>query len=324
MPSTQSDLPELSAPATQLAGNEVPDWDRIEGELHCPRCAYNLRTLTGSRCPECGLDLDWPAIITADARKEHIPLFEYQWRKRPIQALLRSLVMSVTPWRSWKIIPLTATPRIGPLIIQPILAVFVAIPLVVLSGIVTKVLVGLIFQSRVSFAPLRFFLPSDAAFKISLQQQGLLGMTIFLFQCLFHQTISRRRIRRSHLLRISVFVVLALTVKEIAQPCIWGASYTGYRYLPLLPHLDFALDAMFEIAFMLLMTWVLSRAFRDYLCIPRAWAVAVAVIALTALMWITITIGTCVLFDAWDTWLVDLWIHCWPGVSRLVDLIFGF
>jgi hypothetical protein len=29
----------------------------IEGDLYCPECGYNLRTLTSDRCPECGYDI---------------------------------------------------------------------------------------------------------------------------------------------------------------------------------------------------------------------------------------------------------------------------
>lgn len=29
-----------------------------ERDTPCPRCAYNIRALTGSRCPECGSDLE--------------------------------------------------------------------------------------------------------------------------------------------------------------------------------------------------------------------------------------------------------------------------
>ncbi len=29
----------------------------IEGDLYCPECEYNLRTLTSNRCPECGYDI---------------------------------------------------------------------------------------------------------------------------------------------------------------------------------------------------------------------------------------------------------------------------
>ncbi len=40
----------------------------IESDLYCPKCGYNLRGLTGNRCPECGDDI---AIIRE--RKSQIP-----------------------------------------------------------------------------------------------------------------------------------------------------------------------------------------------------------------------------------------------------------
>jgi len=40
-----------------------PDWDAIDFDVLCSRCDYNLRTLTRPRCPECGLEFQWPEVL---------------------------------------------------------------------------------------------------------------------------------------------------------------------------------------------------------------------------------------------------------------------
>ncbi len=52
----------------------------IEVDLYCPKCGYNLRGLTGNRCPECGDD-----ITIIRERKSQIP-----WLYRDKEGLLRA------------------------------------------------------------------------------------------------------------------------------------------------------------------------------------------------------------------------------------------
>src|SRR5437660_519589 len=95
-----------------------PDWAHFELEVHCPRCGYNMRMLTGSRCPECGLDFDWGQIIAAAQERLESPLFEYQARKRPVRSLFATLWLAMRPRRLWKITPLALEPRVGLLLVQ--------------------------------------------------------------------------------------------------------------------------------------------------------------------------------------------------------------
>src|SRR6266850_983033 len=88
-----------------------PDWDHFALDLFCPRCGYNLRMLTGNRCPECGLDLDWNRIIAATQGLLDSPFFEHQWHTQPVRSLLRTIVLAFFPRRMWRSIVLEAIPR---------------------------------------------------------------------------------------------------------------------------------------------------------------------------------------------------------------------
>lgn len=54
----------------------------------CPKCDYDLRGLTGQRCPECG---------QAFSSRE---VAEYADRRWPPQRLFRTLILATIPWFS--------------------------------------------------------------------------------------------------------------------------------------------------------------------------------------------------------------------------------
>jgi hypothetical protein len=47
--------PEAAGGATAVEAAPLP---AIDVDIFCPRCAYNLRSLTGIRCPECGTNIE--------------------------------------------------------------------------------------------------------------------------------------------------------------------------------------------------------------------------------------------------------------------------
>lgn len=89
-----------------------PDWATLEVALRCPGCGYNLFMLTESRCPECGIPLDWPELL-AEARRPDTErwLFEHCWRRRPLRSLAATLGMTLMPWRLWRRVRLTDRPN---------------------------------------------------------------------------------------------------------------------------------------------------------------------------------------------------------------------
>src|ERR1051325_4004070 len=104
----------MSAPdPVQNQANAPPDWATLTIDLHCPRCGYNLRMLTGSRCPECGLDLEWERIVASAQSRIDSPLFEYRWRIEPVGSFIRTIQFAMRPWRLWKRISLADDPDVG-------------------------------------------------------------------------------------------------------------------------------------------------------------------------------------------------------------------
>lgn len=59
--------------------------DQIAEDVYCPACAYNLRTLTSNRCPECGLD-----IAFIKSAESHLP-----WMNRDKVGPVRAYLMTV-------------------------------------------------------------------------------------------------------------------------------------------------------------------------------------------------------------------------------------
>jgi hypothetical protein len=50
----------------------APCWDRIQFDVRCPTCAYNLRGLLDPRCPECGKSFDWRGLIAEASTAERM------------------------------------------------------------------------------------------------------------------------------------------------------------------------------------------------------------------------------------------------------------
>ncbi len=321
MTSAQSDALNAAEREAATSSTSPPDWSTCDLELECPRCGYNLHGLTGSRCPECGLELNWSAIVKATANFEHVPLFEYQWRTRPIRSLLRSLLMSVLPWWTWKQIPLTSKPRIAALVVQPFLVMLLSYPLLVTFVVAGQFAACLKYRRLPAWQSLNYAIPWNPIDGSELVRQYSIGITLFLFMSTLHQTLARCRIRHGHLLRISVFAVLTLDVRRVATPILESAvHYYMYSYRSRFGLLF--IFAAWDLLFIALIAWVIASACADYLRIPNAWPVALTVTALAALFWITTVIGVSVLLDTWNNWLVELWESSWLGIGGLVDWAF--
>ena len=97
-----------------LPGGE-PNWPAITFDIHCPRCGYNLRTLTHPRCPECGLDIDWRAALEHALAQTEL-LFEHAWRRQPIRSWLKTVWWSLRPSSFWARVSIHDRVRAGPLI----------------------------------------------------------------------------------------------------------------------------------------------------------------------------------------------------------------
>lgn len=71
-------MPDL---ALALSPQEAPpEWSKIDWDIPCPLCEYNLRGLNVPRCPECGYRFTWSEVLDPD-RREHPYLFEHHPRR---------------------------------------------------------------------------------------------------------------------------------------------------------------------------------------------------------------------------------------------------
>jgi hypothetical protein len=91
-----------------------PDWEAIGFEVLCSRCGYNLRMLPQPRCPECGLEFRWRAVLDATAWKSKF-LFEHHWRTRFVRSWLKTTWSGLRPFRFWRNVSIHDHVRPGPL-----------------------------------------------------------------------------------------------------------------------------------------------------------------------------------------------------------------
>lgn len=76
-----------------------PDWARVQDEVHCPLCNYNLRGLTVPRCPECGYRFAWPEVLDPQQRL-HPYLFEHH-PERNFRSFWRTALAGFRPGMFW-------------------------------------------------------------------------------------------------------------------------------------------------------------------------------------------------------------------------------
>ena len=78
---------------------DQPDWSRIDKQIHCLMCGYNLRGLTEPRCPECGCTFTWPEMLDPSLRV-HPYLFEHH-PERNVRSFCQTAIGGWRPHRFW-------------------------------------------------------------------------------------------------------------------------------------------------------------------------------------------------------------------------------
>jgi len=76
-----------------------PDWQKLDREILCPLCQYNLRGIPDPRCPECGYRFQWAELLDPDLN--HPYLFE-QTRRHYIRSYFKTLTRNGKPGTFWK------------------------------------------------------------------------------------------------------------------------------------------------------------------------------------------------------------------------------
>lgn len=193
-----------------------PDWSKIDFDLECPRCGYNLHMLESARCPECGLDIVWHNLLDARFNRSTF-LFEHHWRTRPFGSWIETALRSFLPWRFWKQISLYDRVRAGPLwfclLTAPFLCMFSAHGLSWLAflildkltkGMPTSQLLSMLINALENMAfpnalwnTREFLIPHICFFGMLIGSLGLL--------LLLRQTLGRCRVRAAQVLRVVAY-----------------------------------------------------------------------------------------------------------------------
>lgn len=285
-----------SSPVSNRPLDTPPDWSTLDRELRCPRCDYNLHMLTSPRCPECGLEFEWAALLSTPEYRLDCPIFEYRWRKRPVRSFLFTLWLVLRPWRYWRMIRIEYEPRVSAIAVQIILLFFthslafiaasllwtysasLTIPAYPLAQQIQRTLSGFM-----SWAGLNQLLLTQAA------PLPLLLLSLFVYQF----TYRRWRIRWKHVVRVGVYAWMTWLMSGLVLQLIFSL----YSHLPMhwsiFPQFrpPFGVRSALEALPMAFLVASLVIGFKRYLKLRGAWLAAIASLLLTTTAFATLSIA---------------------------------
>jgi len=270
--------------------DSAPDWAAIDFDLLCSRCGYNLRLLPTPRCPECGLEFDWRALLAARYSASDF-LFEYRWRDRPLRAWFKTMVRALRPWRFWRAVSLHERICPGPLVVMllasPVVFAIVLHGFALLLAVACHYLDELLGQFGWGTSSTNLdiavgvlgsiaYLPREAGIEYAIFPCAVLLALIGAggMICVLRNTRGQRRIRRVQVLRVLAY--------SATPACVVGALL-----MPLLAAiLAISMPQTFAVAILasltmfvgppLLLGSFLAVGLRRYLLIPRPWIVGLA------------------------------------------------
>lgn len=132
-----------ASPTNLLLGDGRPDWDQIGFGVFCSRCGYNLYTLQSPKCPECGLDFNWPDVLSK-AGWESDFLFEHHWRSRPVRSWLATVFRGMRPVRFWRTVSIHDQISFRPLFFLLLIAPFVSLGVLLFGSISLSIIMPLL------------------------------------------------------------------------------------------------------------------------------------------------------------------------------------
>lgn len=268
-----------------LVGTTPP----LDQDLHCPRCNYNLRMLTASRCPECGLVFDRDELLAAAASSANCPIFEYQWRKRPMRSYIRTLGLALWPWSCWRVIRIEYEPRVGPLIVflmtTLLLTQVAKIALVPIENRLVECARGVGQNWKNTLWEIRPFLSPAYGYQVLLTLITPL-VIVALSIAVYRITFVRYRIRWHHLIRIAMlagagWIALSFLMNQLISAVVLVHWFRAGGP-PAFRTLSFVLPLQVWLPFGLLLISV-SLGFGRYLRLRRAWIAATASLLVTTI-----------------------------------------
>ena len=274
---------EVSCPACDLA----LDWRELVPleQLQCSECGYHLYGLEGNRCPECGEGFHWEQVLF-EYRRRLKPFFEYHARRRPVRSLVKSVTMTLRPKKLWCLAELHDPPAPRGLALLWVISIlfftFAWPVLVFFTHWATSTLETWAWRNRVSWMPgWSVFDPgtwprSWYAWWVGCWLSwavGGLGVLLIL-----RQSMARCRVLNRHVLRVWIYALLPAAFAP--------ALFVVLVFLADLVLMVFPSDVVWNYrnfvclgVTVLVWAWVvimLASAYRHYLKMKHAWAVAFA------------------------------------------------
>ena len=294
----------------------VPDWKTYARELHCHRCAYNLRWLTGSCCPECGSTLDWRSLVVTAESREALPLFEYQWRKRPLRSFCHTLRIAFRPKAMLSTIPIEAAPSASGLAMFGI----ALLALLLLGSTFLDIAAHLPLSLRNGTAFLRKYGASIVAnnlnwYGLRMAIYALMGATALPVLMIFGRTLTEHRVSTLHLCRILLIAFSTLVVIRLVQSAV-SASMSANGVYPdyIWRHMDWIADVLSVVCFYRTLAWGL----RSGCLIRRGREMAVLTLGVVGLAWHFAVIMYTIVVDTTANMFAYVAGECWGGFNQIL------
>ena len=225
--------------AKKELGPPPPDWEKVPFDVGCARCGQDLRGLAEPRCPACGLEFDWAEAVPIDQlrcqhcryhlyglretrcpecgerftweealaayRRKDLPLFEYQWRERPIRSFIGTWFRALVPGMLWRGVTIHDPPQVEPLWVMVGIALLASLAL------------GPVLEGSIMWGEQRWIATSLPGLQKLVQQVRLHQFLIILtflwssvLWCatsfaplmIFRQSMRRYQVRAAHVFRV--------------------------------------------------------------------------------------------------------------------------
>ncbi len=306
--------------------SDTPNWETLALELHCPRCGYDLRRLPQPRCPECGLQFQWAELIAATERQLQSPLFEYQWRHRPVRSFFGTIGRAMLPWRLWPETRIALEPRLVPLLVFVLLMLLLHAVVCLSTEYGSSTFMDWWCRTRFGWTPYIAGQLADLnAYLLALLGALLLVVLTWLVLQVFQQTINRYRIRWQHFLRILALagtaawmwhavvgvlfclncVIATCTPSGVWRWRAWAACTEYLVWLAMiLPISVFAL--------------AISLGMGRYLQVRRGWAIGFLTTFIVLLFLVTSVVALTMLLGRPNNFWWRAFGKLWPGLADLV------
>lgn len=297
------DLRGLHEPICPACGLEF-DWaDAVPIEqLTCLHCGYHLYGLRETRCPECGESFSWEEVL-AEYHRHRIPLFEYQWRRRPVRSFVGTWLRALRPGKFWRSIDIHDPPQVSPLIVMVAVGLmFFTLWVPMFYGVNTWLYTGLWVPGVGWTAPSVGKLPADVLRRVldpsaytPLLVVATWCATSFVALMIFRQSMRLCKVRTVHVLRVWAYgVPLMLPLAMVAvSVLLWGTTVSMGIWL------SEVIIPMIPLVFLAHVIWSLDRGYKHYLRMPHSSAVAGASQIVALLGAATILLGIPYLLFGW-------------------------